>query len=419
MAEPLCSAYRRWAKPLEDVGGNIVGLNDAKRLLEEIPNKVRDLLGILVEVNLQSHAPTGREFVQIVVAPYPYPVSYKGQYHVRSGSTKQELKGAAFDRFLLRKQGRHWDGVPVPQVALSDLSTPTLADFRQHAARSKRLSTDLLAEPDAELIDRLHLNDGIYLKRAAVLLFHPDPERFFTGAYVKIGHFQAEADLLYQDEVHGPLFEQVRKTLELLQTKYLKARISYEGVQRVETWPVPEEALREAVLNAIAHKDYASGVPIQISVFDDHLMLWNPGPLPPNWTVARLLDQHASQPFNPDVANAFFRAGMIEAWGRGIERMRVACVAAGVPAPTFRAEDGNGLWSIFRFTPATDAATPVETPERILAMLATNPHMTLAQLAAAIGKSRSAVERAAARLGHQSRLRFIGPRKGGHWEVLP
>jgi ATP-dependent DNA helicase RecG len=110
---------------------------------------------------------------------------------------------------------------------------------------------------------------------------------------------------------------------------------------------------------------------------------------------------------------------MIEAWGRGIERMRAACVAAGVPEPTFRAEDGNGLWSIFRFAPPPNTSAPVETPERILALLASNPRMTLAQVATTIGKSLSAVERAAARLAGQSRLRFIGPRKGGHWEVLP
>ena len=57
--------------------------------------------------------------MEIVVEPYPYPISYKGEYHYRSGSTKQELKGAALDRFLLRKQGRHWDGVPVPNVSPS------------------------------------------------------------------------------------------------------------------------------------------------------------------------------------------------------------------------------------------------------------------------------------------------------------
>ncbi len=79
-----------------------------------------------------------------------------------------------------------------------------------------------------------------------------------------------------QDEIHGDLFTQITKTLDLLTTKYLKAAISYEGVQRVETLTVPEPALREAILNAIAHKDYGTGAPIQISVYADKLMLWNP-----------------------------------------------------------------------------------------------------------------------------------------------
>ena len=258
--------------------GEVVGVKDAPRLLQEIPNKVRDILGIMVDVNLIEEA--GKETVEIVVEPYPSPVSYKGEYHYRSGSTKQELKGAALDRFLLRKQGLHWDGVPVPYVTLADLDDRPLAYFRKHAEHSGRLSPAILRETDADLIDKLHLMDGTYLKRAAVLLFHPDPERFVTGAFVKIGYFLNDADLLYQDEVHGDLFTQVNETVDRLLIKYLKARISYEGIQRVETYPVPEEALREAVTNAIAHKDYASAIPIQISVYDDKIMLWNPGHLP-------------------------------------------------------------------------------------------------------------------------------------------
>ena len=93
-----------------------------------------------------------------------------------------------------------------------------------------------------------------------MLLFHPDPERFTTGAFVKIGHFESNSDLRYQDEVHGDLFAQVNQTIETLKAKYLKALISYEGLQRIETYPVPEAALREAVLNAVVHKDYASSV---------------------------------------------------------------------------------------------------------------------------------------------------------------
>ncbi len=175
---------------------------------------------------------------------------------------------------------------------------------------------------------------GNYLKRAAVLAFHPDPEKFVTGAFVKIGYFRTNDDLLYHDEVHGDLFTQVSRTIDLLLTKYLKAAITYQGIQRVETLPVPEPALREAVLNAIIHKDYASGTPVQISVYADKLMVWNPGQLPQAWTVAKLKRKHASLPFNPDIANIFFRAGEIEAWGRGVERIFAACREARFPEPS-------------------------------------------------------------------------------------
>jgi len=165
------------------------------------------------------------------------------------------------------------------------LDPGVISRFRERAARSKRLGPEILQEEDEVLIEKLRLTDGGYLKRAAVLLFHPDPEAVVTGAFVKIGYFESHSELRYQDEIHGDLFTQVDKTMDLLLTKYLRAVISYEGVQRVETYPVPEEALREAVLNAIAHKDYGSAVPIQISVYDDKIMLWNPGQLPPEWTV--------------------------------------------------------------------------------------------------------------------------------------
>ena len=171
--------------------GAAVGLTDARRLLEEIPNKVRDILGIMVKVNLRQE--NEKEYVEIVVDPYPYPVSYKGEYHYRSGSTKQELKGAALDRFLLAKQGRHWDGVPMPHFTVADLSPLSLATFRKRATKSRRLSAELLAEPDGVLLDKLKLFEHGYLKRAAVMLFHDDPERVVTGAYVKIGYFRTDS----------------------------------------------------------------------------------------------------------------------------------------------------------------------------------------------------------------------------------
>ena len=207
--------YLQWICGFANAEGGllIIGKNDQeqvtgrvniKKLLVDIPNKVRDILGIMVDVNLRREK--GKEYIEIVVDPYPYPVSYKGEYHYRSGSTKQELKGAALDRFLLGKQGRHWDGVPVPGVNLSDLETSVLTKFRSQANRSQRVSEETLAETDRILIERLHLMDGNYLKRAAVLLFHPDPERFVTGSYIKIGYFETDSDLRYHDEIHGDIF---------------------------------------------------------------------------------------------------------------------------------------------------------------------------------------------------------------------
>ena len=231
--------------------GVVVGLPNAARLLEEIPNKVRDILGILVAVNLRTES--AKEYLEIVVEAYPYPVSYKGEYHLRSGSTKQELKGAALDKFLLRKQGKHWDGVPVARMTVKDLAKPAMDRFRTLARQSQRLDSAVLRESAAGLIDKLRLMDGTHLKRAAVLLFHPDPERVVTGAFVKIGFFRTHADLLYHDEIHGDLFTQVERTMDLLLTKYLTAGLSYQGLQRLERFPVPEAALREAVLNAIIH----------------------------------------------------------------------------------------------------------------------------------------------------------------------
>jgi ATP-dependent DNA helicase RecG len=244
--------------------------------------------------------------------------------------------------------------LPGPTVA--DLDAGALKRFRSLARNSQRLPDAILEQPDQDLLEKLHLVEGHYLSRAAALLFHPEPQRFFTGAYLKIGYFETNVDLRYQDEVAGDLIFQVNQALEVLKTKYLRAWISYEGLQRIESWPVPMPALREAVLNAVVHKDYASGAPIQISVYPDKLLIWNPGELPPNWTVEQLLSKHASIPFNPDVASVFFRAGMIESWGRGIERLLEACQEAHTPTPDLRYEH-TALWVEFRFLPEHTAST--------------------------------------------------------------
>ena len=240
---------------------------------------------------------------------------------------------------------------------MTDLDGRTLDDFRRRGFASGRLPPYVLNESDSNLIEMLRLREGEYLRRAAVLLFHPDPARFFAGAFVNVDYFRAEAELAYQDVIEGNLFVQVDRVVDLLRTKYSKARISYEGIYRRETPPAPSSALHEAVINAIVHRDYSNPAPIQIRVFDDRIELWNPGALPLGWTVEELLATHASAPQNPVIANVFFRAGMIEAWGRGIADIVRSCRAAATAEPRWDLEPG-GLRLEFVFAEAGDEPQP-------------------------------------------------------------
>lgn len=413
--------------------GEVVGIKDARKLLEDLPNKVRDILGIMVDVNLRTDA--GREYLDIVVPAYPNPISYKGEYYYRSGSTNQALKAAALDRFLLRKQGLHWDGVPLPGLDMSSCGEEAFQIFRRKATRSGRVDAAVLQDSDEALLENLQLTKRAYLKRAAALLFAKEPENFVSGAYIKIGFFVTDDDLRYQDEIHGSLFVQVENVLELLQVKYLKAYIRYEGIQRIEEYLFPIPALREALLNALAHKDYSSGIPIQVSVYDHQIVIWSPGHLPDDWTLEKLLGKHPSLPFNPLVANAFFRAGYIESWGRGIEKIQRECREYDIPAPDFD-HSMSGLMLTFHANPRRlkevlgegtrlDEKLDERLDEKlgknraaIVRLMRKNSRITVSEVAKTLRISRTAADKNIQALKAKDYIKRVGPAKGGHWEVL-
>jgi len=192
-------------------------------------------------------------------------------------------------------------------------------------------------------------------------------------------------------------------------------------------------ALRETLLNAVVHKDYSSGIPIQISVYHDKIVLWSPGQLPQDWTLERLMGKHPSTPYNPLIANAFFRAGYIESWASGIEKIHRECKKYDLAPPlydygmsglmlTFHANPQHlikalGEQDATRLLGSDSQKTAVKTLEKILQLLEENPAMTLAQVAAEIEKTLRAVELASSKLVKAGRLRYVGPQKGGHWEV--
>ena len=366
------------------------------------------------------------------------------------------LEGAALNRFLLEKHGRTWDDVALPGVKLSELDGRVFDGFRRRGVQAERLPPEALDDSDEDVIERLQLRDGAFLKRAAALLFHPLPHRFLMGSHVKIGHFRGP-ELIYQDVIEGDLFAQVDRTLDLLYTKYTRGVISYDGIYRVETFPVPREAMREAVINAVIHRDYARQTSTQIRVYHDRITIRNPAELPVDWSVSTTGGM-LSEPHNPRVAHAFFRAGLIEAWGRGIHQIRERCMKAGNPTPLWTREPGGVLRLRFTFSEAylaADAAArgvpgdshkategsaiapktspkiapktspkttrstePMSAAERILAVLRDEPGITQSLIAERLGISVRGVKYHFRKLREAGAIRHVGSSRAGHWEVL-
>ena len=406
--------------------GILVGVVDAARLLDELPKKIRATMGIVVGVNLRKKK--SLEYIVVKVKAYPNAISYRGKYYLRSGSTTQEVTGFALDEMILRKYGRTWDSAPVPRVKPKDFYRDAFDVFRKKAVSSERLTSEDVAGSDGKLLQALKLVDGNYLLKAALLLFHQDPENWCLGSYVKIGYFKNDADILYQDEINGPLISIADHIMNTIYTKYFKGLIHYEGIQRIDKFPIPREVLREAILNAVVHKDYSTGNPIHIRIYDDKIIIYNDMQLPPNTTPAKMLKGIGSRPHNPLIANAFFRSGQIEAWGRGIEKIISGCIADKLPEPNFdilpnvfsicfhirnhNQKEGNN-----RSTNGGVNGGVNGIRKAIVDLMENNPEISAAQIANSINTTIRRVEYNIAQLKKTGIVERLGADKKGRWVV--
>lgn len=337
----------------KDDNGNVSGIGDYKRLMDDIPNIIRNAMGITVEVNL--HEESGKYFIEIVTQPYSVPISLRGRYYYRSGSTKQELTGASLNEFLLKKSGKTWDDVVEPRASLDDIDEEAVAKFLVMAKEKGRLP-----EGDGlntwQLFDKLRLTESGQLKRAALVLFGKDPGRFYPSIYVRIGRFRDELDLVFQESEEGCIMNLYQTVLDQINHKFIVKNITFEGMHRIETPEYPREAMREAILNALVHRNYM-GAHTQIRVYDDKITFWNEGSLQSPLTIESLKRPHSSRPRNILIADVCFKGGLIDAWGRGTIKIIEACKQAGLPEPEIMERDGGLLVTLFKNNLTTEQLT--------------------------------------------------------------
>ncbi|MFH1527048.1 MAG: RNA-binding domain-containing protein, partial [Bacteroidota bacterium] len=256
-----------------DDHGKSSGLKNVKKLLEDIPNTIRNKLGIIPSVELNRKS--SQDIIKITVVPSSVPISCNGKYYLRSGSTVQELQGKELADFLIRKTGIAWDDAFEDRGNWDFLEESTIEDFKRFAV--DRIPSIVREKDFVTILKKLNLIENQHLKRAAIMLFGKEVERFYSHACVKIGRFLSDTDIQITDIVKGNLFQQLETTLEILRSKYLQSKIKFEGIHRRDVLEYPYEALREAIINALIHRDYRSFSQIQIRVYPDKLIIMNAG----------------------------------------------------------------------------------------------------------------------------------------------
>ena len=328
-----------------DDKGNVVHLADYAKLMEDIPNKIRNSMGIICDVQLEEKE--GKNYISIKVNPYSVAVSLRGRYYYRTGSTKMELTGVELNEFLLKKAGKTWDDVVEEGASMKDIDEKSLSKFIEDSKEKGRMP-ETKGLSAFQILEKLQLTEGRKLKRAAIVLFGKDPNRFYPNVQVKIGRFGKDStDLKFQEIIEGNLVQMLEAVQAQLNYKFLTRPVDFVGMQRLEKDEYPVAALREMLLNALVHRTYM-GADIQMRVYDDRLSIWNEGGLPFGLTLEELKGEHNSRPRNPKIAKACFMAGYIDTWGRGTLKIYNSCKDHGLPEPAILEKDGGFMVALYK-----------------------------------------------------------------------
>ena len=312
--------------------GEVIGIKNPNKLLEDIPNKIKSTLGIVCDVNIRNKGVL--LYLEIKTYKMNQVISYKGKVHYRSDSTKQILEGTSLTSFMMRKMGLSWDSLTIENLSLDDFDNDSFRLFKEVAIKNKRLLSSDLNLSNKELMEKLHLIKNGKITYAGMLLFYQKPEEYVPGAIIKIEYFNDKNELVYHDIIKGSLIKQAEETIEIIYHKYLKGYVSYKDeLYRIENYQYPKEVVKEAVMNAIIHKLYQSSNPVQIKIFSNKLIIFNECLFPEEWTVEHLFKIHSSRAINRLIADAFYTMGLVETWGQGIEKICNGLKEAKLPPP--------------------------------------------------------------------------------------
>ena len=283
------------------------------------------------------------------------PYTYDGRPYVRQGPTTRQMDQDTYERRLVenRDPRRRWEARPASDIGVGDLDASEITRTISAAIDRGRMEEPGTRNPE-DLLRGLGLIREDQLLNAAVVLFGKD--HLFMPDYpqclLRMARFRGTTKSEFEDnrQVRGnafKLFEQAQRFLR--EHLPIASEVRPGAIEREDTPLYPMEALREALANALCHRDYGlQGGSIGVAIYDDRLEITNTGTLPPGITIEELTEPHASQIRNDLIADTFYRRGIIEQWGRGTVKMVELTEEAGLVPPEFEERGGE---IVVRFRP--------------------------------------------------------------------
>jgi len=271
-----------------------------------------------------------------------------------------ELTSALYASLVehLEREGRirttPFDAAACARASMRDISGDKVKWFLGTARRERqfRLAENTPAAKTLAHLNLLDQNDHGRPTHAAVLLFGRAPQRFMPTSEIKCMHFhdtEIRKPIPSYQVYKGSLFDLVDEAVDFVMSKIARSvGTRAKGPQAPVSYELPKDAVAEAIVNAVIHRDYSSKASVQVMLFSDRLEVWNPGSLPPSLTPELLRRPHASIPHNPLIAEPFFLTRYIEKAGTGILDMISLCRGAGLPEPGYRQDGGQFVQTLWR-----------------------------------------------------------------------
>jgi ATP-dependent DNA helicase RecG len=375
--------------------GAVVGQDFAERTLEEIANESRKLEPKAELTTARLDLPSGKTVVVVEDrAAEAGPFTFDGRACIRVGRTTQRMSRDELQRRISAAmyEIRAWYGWVAPEWRLRDLDLDEVVRMVETAGRQERLAGALGELPEI-LLRRLKLMTDEGVTRAAAIVFGKEEGPAYPMRRLRLARFVGTTKDEFRDnrQYEGHAFRLLDLAEKFLhETVPIASRFVPGRMARIDIPKFPPLAVREALINALIHRDYSiAGGAVSVAVFDDRLEVWSAGRLPGGLTPEKLKGTHDSVPRNPLVADVFHRRGLIEQWGRGTNKILAEAEGAGCAEPEFE-EVGPSF--VVRFWPAEstarqDVAVPGQLEARILQILEQQGPLGVQALASRLGPS--------------------------------